>query len=221
MKYKLILPLVLASASAAVVVFARKDAPIAPPVRAALVRAIPVVYSDMAVPIRVVGVLSRQAEAELSFKIGGVIEAVTVRAGDKVSRGQLLARLRPEEIDAQVEQARSSFAKAQRDVARLESLTASRVATLENLQDARTTAEVAGAALRIAEFNRKHAVIVAPDDGRILRRRGEPGEVVAPGQPMIGFASDAEGWFLRAGLADRELGLVRVGDRVQVVVGNA
>jgi RND family efflux transporter MFP subunit len=95
------------------------------------------------------------------------------------------------------------------------------VATLENLQDARTAVELAGAAVRIAEFNQRFAVIVAPDDGQILRRRGEPGELVAAGQTMVSFASDAEGWIVRAGLADRELAQVRIGNRVEIVAGDS
>ncbi len=220
MKLKLFLSLLFASLCAAVALFARKDSPQSSPARGALVRAIPVAYSDASIPIRAVGVLARKVEADLSFKVGGIVEVVAVRAGDRVVRGQVLARLRTEEIDAQVEQARSALAKAERDRARLETLLANRVATLENLQDARTAAEVAGAALRIAEFNRQYAVIIAPDHGQILRRRGEPGELIAPGQAVVGFSSEAEGWLLRAGLADRELAQLKLGDRVEVVVGD-
>ena len=188
----------------------------APAPRAVRVQLEPVVYTDEAVPVRVVGVLARKQEAELSFKIGGLVAEVNVRVGDRVERGRVLARLRTEEIDAQVAQVRSGLAKAQRDLARLESLVANRVATLENVQDARTAVEVATAALRIAEFNREHAVIVAPDDGLVLRRRSEPGELVGPGAPIVGFASERGGWLVRAALAERDVAQVTLGDTVAI-----
>ncbi len=187
-----------------------------PAPRAVRVQLEPVVYTDEAVPVRVVGVLARKQEAELSFKIGGLVAEVNVRVGDRVARGHVLAKLRTEEIDAQVAQARSGLAKAQRDLARLEALAANRVATLENVQDARTAVEVAQAAVRIAEFNREHAAIVAPDDGIVLRRRSEPGELVGPGAPIVGFASERGGWLVRAALAERELAQVTLGDAAAV-----
>jgi RND family efflux transporter MFP subunit len=135
-----------------------------------------------------------------------------VRAGDSVAKGQVLARLRFDEIDAQVSAARSAVDKARRDLARTEKLQSGAVATVENLQDARTGVEQAEAQLRIAEFNRRYAVIVAPAAGRILRRAAEPDEIVTPGKAIVGFAADAEGWIVRAGLAERDVARVRVND---------
>lgn len=184
-----------------------------------LVELAPVVYTDNAVPVRATGVLSRKTEADLSFKIGGMIEAVNVRAGDVVAKDQVLAQLRLDEIDAQLAQARSGLEKAQRDLARVEKLQANAVATLENLQDARTAVDVAAAQVRIAEFNRRYAVITAPAAGRILRRSAEPNELVGAGKPILGFAADDDGWLVKAGLADADLMRVRVGDRAEVSLG--
>lgn len=164
----------------------------------------PVEFTRELPPLEVPGVLQRRLEATLSFKIGGVVSEIPVRAGEKVRRGQLLARLNPVEIDAQVAQARSALAKARRDAERVARLQAERVATLEQLQDARTGVEVAEAQLQVAEFNRRFATIEAPADGRILRRHAEPSELVGPGQPILGFGGEAEGWIFRAGIAERD-----------------
>jgi RND family efflux transporter MFP subunit len=187
--------------------------------RPVAVRTTVVEFSTMAIPVRVSGVLARRTEAELSFKIGGLIESVAVRAGDVVKPRQVLARLRPDEIEAQVTQARSAVDKARRDLARVEKLQSSAVATLENLQDSRTGLEQAEAQLRIVEFNRQHAEIVAPAAGRILRRNAEPNELVAPGRAVLTFAAEADGWIVRAGLAERDVARVRIGDRAEVLGG--
>jgi RND family efflux transporter MFP subunit len=180
----------------------------------------PVVYSDAALPVRASGVLSRKTEADLSFKIGGVVEVVLVRAGDSVETGQVLARLRLDEIEAQVTQARSVREKAQRDLARVEQLYGSGAVAVEHVQDARTALEQASALARIAEFNRRYAVITAPAAGRILRRAAEPDELVAAGKPILGFAADGDGWIVRAGLAERDVARVRIGDRAEVAAGD-
>lgn len=175
-----------------------------------------VVTSTDAVPVEATGLLSRRAESTLSFKTGGLIASVAVRAGDSVRAGQTLATLRLDEIDALVAQARTGVEKARRDFARAEALHAERVATLENLQDARSGVEVAEAALRTAEFNRAHSVIVAPADGRILRRLAEPDELAAPGRPILAFAAETGGWLARIGVTERDVVRLHLGDRAEI-----
>ncbi|HEY0945561.1 MAG TPA: efflux RND transporter periplasmic adaptor subunit [Opitutaceae bacterium] len=181
-----------------------------------LVRTQPVKYSTEPIPIHLSGVISRRTEADLSFKVGGVVETVSVRVGDRVTKGQVLARLRLDEIEAQVTAAQSALDKARRDLGRIERLQANAVATLENLQDARTAVEVAESQLRIAEFNRRYAVVTAPADGRILRRVAEPDELVSAGRAILGFAAEADGWLARAGLAAKDAARIRVGDMADV-----
>jgi RND family efflux transporter MFP subunit len=172
----------------------------------------PVTLTNDQAPIAAPGVLVRKLEATLSFKIGGVVTEVNVRAGETVRRGQVLARLDPAEIDAQVAQAQSAVDKARRDAERVGRLQAEKVATLEQLQNARTGVEQAEAQLRAAEFNRRFATIVAPADGRVLRRLTEPSELVGAGQPVLVFGAEPDGWIFRAGLAEREVRQLAVGD---------
>jgi RND family efflux transporter MFP subunit len=160
--------------------------------------------STAAVPVVATGQFERRAEAALAFKTGGVIRAVHVRPGDRVQRGQELASLRLDEIDAAVSQARAGADKARRDLVRVRALHAERVATLEQLQDSETAVAVAEAALRTAEFNRTHSVLLAPADGRILRRHAEPEELAAPGRPILDFAAENSGWIARVGVSERD-----------------
>jgi RND family efflux transporter MFP subunit len=197
----------------------RKESAASPLTRPAVVRVEKVVYSAEAIPVYATGVLSRKTEANLSFKVGGIVDEIPVRVGDRVKSGDVLARLRLVEIDARVAQARSGLEKAQRDFARVEKLRADNVATLENLQDAKTAVDEAEAGLRITEFNRDHAVIVAAANGRILRRLAEPGEMIEAGRTVLVFASDEDGWIVRAGVAERDVVRLRVGDLAEVKQG--
>jgi len=194
----------------------KKETPAPAVARPVVVRAEKVVYSAEAIPVYATGVLSRKTEANLSFKVGGIVADVSVRVGDSVKKGDVLARLRLAEIDARVAQARNGLEKVQRDLVRVEKLRADNVATLENLQDAKTAVEDAAASVRIAEFNREHAVIVAPADGRILRRLAEPEEMIEAGHPVLAFASDGDGWMVRVGIAERDVVRLHAGDQAEV-----
>lgn len=176
----------------------------------------PIAISTRALPVRVPGIVTRRSEYALAFKIGGLVRTVNVRPGDRVEAGQELASLDLAEIDAQLAQARSAVEKARRDRERAAALRESDVVSTELAQNAATGLEVAEATLRIAEFNRRHAVIVAPSAGAILKRLVEPNDAVAANKVAILFASDAEGWIARAGVTENAAVRLRVGDRATV-----
>jgi RND family efflux transporter MFP subunit len=191
---------------------AAKDVPLAPtPVRVAVATTGPA-----APTIRTNGLLANRDEIRLAFKVGGVIKRLAAAEGEPVRKGQKLAEIEQTEVNAQVEQARQACEKANRDVARGERLYADKVISLEQLQDLRTQAAVAAASLNSAEFNWNYAAIVAPRDGTVLRRLAEEREVVAAGAPVLILGAQDRGFVVRAGLADREIVQVRIGDAVHV-----
>lgn len=166
--------------------------------------------------IRTSGLVSAKSEAKLAYKIAGYIGKILVEEGDFVRRGQKLAALKADEINARVTQARSVRDKAQRDLERVQHLYADSVVTLENLQDATSALQIAGADLEIAEFNQRHAQITAPADGRILRRFGETGELIAAGSPAFVFRANNQDWVVRCGVGEQELLKVKPGDAAMV-----
>jgi RND family efflux transporter MFP subunit len=166
--------------------------------------------------VHAVGILTPKDEARLSFKVGGVVESIRVEEGAPVKAGQLLAVLKQAEIEAAVEQSRQAAAKAERDLARGQSLYADGVATLEQVQDLGTAASVAAAARKSAEFNASYARIVAPAAGVVLRKLAEAHELVQAGQPVLVVGGADRGWVVRVGLADRDAVRVRTGDPARV-----
>lgn len=182
------------------------------------VRTAPVAREARAKPIVATGVLSSKAERKASFKLGGLIASITVDEGAQVRRGQVLATLRATEVESAVEQARQGVAKAERDLARAQTLFDGNAATREQLDDATTGAAIARSQLRAAEFNREHAVIRATSDGRVLHRLAEPNELIGPGQPVLVLSGDSAGWVLRAALADRDVVRVSQGDPAEVTL---
>lgn len=180
------------------------------------VRVAPLSVEMVAPPITSVGTLGPKEEIVLSFKIGGVIDQIAVDAGATVRAGDELAALDLSEIDAAVSRAQSAADKAERDLGRARRLYVDSVATLAQVQDAETGADVARADLETARFNRRYAVIVAPANGVILRRHAEPGELVAAGRPVLALSSRSRGVVVRVGLADRDVVRLTLGDRAAV-----
>ena len=162
------------------------------------------------------GVVVNKDEVRLSFKVGGVVKRIPVRAGDQVHKGQLLAEIELTEVNSQVEQARQLAAKAQRDQERGERLYADQVISLEQLQNLRTQATIARAGLSATQFNRGYSVITAPRDGVVLRKLVEQSELVPPGQPVVLLGARDSGYVVRLALADREIVQLKLGDGADI-----
>ena len=173
-------------------------------------------FQQYAKALRISGLLENKSEQTLGFKVPGLVSKVYVDDGDFVKRGQLLASLNLEEIDAQVNKAKSVLKNAQRNLERFESLQGQNALSMDQLQSAQTRMDVAQSDLTVAQFNRRHAVIKASADGRILNRAIEPNELVQAGQPAFVFASKKSGWVLRTGITDKDVVRTRLGDKAEL-----
>ncbi|MFT3916531.1 MAG: efflux RND transporter periplasmic adaptor subunit [Anaeromyxobacteraceae bacterium] len=214
------LPLALSAALAALLASgcARTAAAPASPDPAVAVRTVPVDRSPVQRSVRVAGTVAARDAWTLAFPAGGVVAAVNVREGQAVRRGDLLASLDLTPLEAQARQAHEALQKATRDAGRVRSLVAGEAAPAAAAQDAETGLEVAAAAVRAADFALARARLVARDDGWVDRRFVEPGEVVGPGQPIVSVSGRAGGWIVKAGLADRDVLGLAVGDPATAVL---
>ena len=181
------------------------------------VRTAKVERENLTLSIHATGMVGSDTEAKTAFKTGGVISKMYAEEGSFVKKGQLLATLDLTEINAQVQQATEAVNKSKRDLQRAENLYADSVATLENVQDARTGLRVAEENLRMADFNKNYSEIRSPIDGKVIQKLANTGEIVGPGMPAYFILGNAKSdWNIKTGLSDRDWARVNVGDRAAV-----
>lgn len=138
------------------------------------------------------GRLEWSRQVPLGTLASGVVEQVTVQAGDRVRRGQLLARLDQRALvadarraEAQVAYLRSAFDESARELERTRELYERTLLADHDLQLAQIAHAKAEAGLRAAEAELAQAQLLldysavrAPFDGVVLSREAEPGQVV-------------------------------------------
>ena len=191
----------------------KKEESILKPVTGAkYVRSVPIVEKEVSLPVYAFGKLAAQEESKLSFKIGGIIQSIHVNEGQRVKKGQILARLDQQEINAQVAGAKANFEKSERDLKRMEKLHNEKVVTLEALENVKTQFEVAVSNLQITEFNKKYSSIISPVDGKVLRKYAEENELTETGKPIFLIGSTGTQMVIKAGLADKEVVNLHEGD---------
>ena len=138
-------------------------------------------------------------QATVSAQIAGQLTGLLVDAGDRVRRGQLLARIDTREADAQVASAGAQVAQAEAALAQAK-LNHERTRSLveqnflsqsaldkadADLKTARAALEAARAGTTQATTGRSFAELRAPIDGVVTRRLMEPGELATPGRGVV------------------------------------
>jgi RND family efflux transporter MFP subunit len=154
---------------------------------------------------------------KLSFKFGGKIRALRFDDNERVKKGAILAELDTVELLAQSEKARESLKKAERDLGRMEKLHSQNIIALSSSQNARSTAVLASAELKMVEDRLKHARILAPFTGRIREKRAEALEVVGAGVP-VAVLTRMDPIVVEITVADHDLEKVKPGLEVSVHV---
>jgi RND family efflux transporter MFP subunit len=157
------------------------------------------------------GALHREREVELGFRVGGVLQRISVEAGDPVARGQTLAQLDPAPFRIRLGQATAELRQAERNASRYQALADQGFVSRKQLEDQRSALAQAQAAYDAAAYDSRWSRLVAPADGVVLTRAAQAGEVVQSGQPVVTLADATSGFVLRAPVADRDVASIAVG----------
>lgn len=172
-----------------------------------------VTRADMSQEIMVVGNLIGLATVETTPKVNGRLASVSVRLGDRVSRGQRLAKIEDSELLEQIKQAEASFAVAAATIRQREadlglaltSLDRSRnlyerqLLPKQTLDDAEARYQAAQAQVDLAQAQHQQSraridelkidlsntVITSPVDGFIGKRTLDQGAWVTPNSVFL------------------------------------
>lgn len=152
------------------------------------------------------GTVRARVESPLAFQVGGRVIARRVDAGQTVSAGQVLFELDPADLEqtvrtaeADATAAETAWRTAQADLARVRELQARSFVSAQALDRAELTVresqsrrDAASARLVQARNARGYAQLRAPAAGVLVDVSGQPGQVVAAGQPVAVLAQRGE-----------------------------
>jgi multidrug efflux system membrane fusion protein len=187
-------------------------------------------------------VVMPDSEVPLTFRVPGYVVSLAqargadgrqraIAEGDRVRRGETLARIRVAEYEdrvrqaaSQAEAAQAAARRAQLDFERASHLFESRSMTKPDYDAARAQLDASEAQLRAARAQTSEAevalrdtTIAAPFDGDVVKKGIEPGTLVGSG--LVAFVvADTETVKIVVGVPDTMIGSVRVGQPAEVAV---
>jgi RND family efflux transporter MFP subunit len=189
----------LMSAAAALVACSGDDADKAAPSALPALQTVVVAADGAAATRHWDGVVEAVRDATLSAQTGGRVAAVAVDVNDRVAAGQTLLRLTVVEQQAGVDAARAQLraaeaaaAEAERQYRRFAALAEQKYVSRAQVDQARAARDSALAARDAARAHvaaagqgAAYTVVRAPYAGIVSARMVEPGETIAPGQPLL------------------------------------
>ncbi|MCB9704343.1 MAG: efflux RND transporter periplasmic adaptor subunit [Myxococcales bacterium] len=146
----------------------------------------------------------------------GRIVSLVAQEGDKVKKGQSLARIRFDTQASALLRANTSLAKAEEDFARAEILYRDAVIGKEEFERAKNTVELAR--LDVKDRNReiRNTNIIAPFEGTITQRFVAEGAFVSNGAQVLSI-TDFDSLVARVYVPEKELDRLRLGQSAEVV----
>ncbi len=195
----------MAPALAALALLAACQRPVDTPVpEIRPVRALTIETRAAGSTVSITGTVQAQNEINQSFRIDGRLIERTVEVGDRVRKGQLIARLDPQNeesnlqsVQAQLSAAQARRVEAQSNFERMSDLVAEAAvsrAQFEQAEALRKTAqsqvEAAQSQLQLARNRLSYTRLASTVDGVVTARGPEPGEVVSAGRMIVQVARE-------------------------------
>ncbi len=143
-------------------------------------RAIVVSTSQAATVLTASGYIVARSKAEISPKSVGRIAWINLEEGQRVRKGELVARLENQELQAEKKKALADLENARKELARQKSLFAKGISTEQALDNAQKDVEVFEAQLKNIEELIRNTEIYAPIDGVVTVKKAFLGETVTP-----------------------------------------
>lgn len=137
------------------------------------------------------GTVRAVERAALAPKVTGTIVGLPVVLGQSVKRGDVLARISANEIDARLAQAEAALAQARRDLERETGLEAKGASAAETVRSMQDRVRIAEATVAEARTMLAYTTITAPFDGVISRRLVNEGDLAMAGNPLLEIENPA------------------------------
>jgi RND family efflux transporter MFP subunit len=163
----------------------------------------------------------RDRESNVSFRVGGVIQALNVRAGQMVQSGQSIATLKPTLYTSNRARAETNVNKLQNAARRNGELLKAGAVSTGTKEDTEDALAAAKAALDAAQYDEESTTIKAPFNGIVLSRDAELGETVSPGQRVVRIADVGSALMAKASVPTQAARKLRIGESAKVRVGDA
>lgn len=127
--------------------------------------------------------------AELSFQVGGMLQAFPVTESESLERGDMIAKLDQRDFESALTSAKAQHLNAKQEYQRALKLVKEDAIARTVVDQRKTQLDISKAQLDQAQKAQEDSVLRAPFKGRIAQKRVEKLQMLSPGQEVVQFIS--------------------------------
>lgn len=161
------------------------------------------------------GTVEASVMLPLSSRVSARLGKLLADEGDRVTAGQVLAQLEDADVQKRLDQLRAKLTYAEQEFERAKKLVRTRSFSEAAYDLAASNLETAKAALAQAEAEASYLQLTAPENGRIIQRDGEVGQLIPAAQAVFWLATDAP-LRISAEVDEEDIALVKTGQKVLI-----
>ena len=190
----------------------------------------PVVQKEIVIPVSAItlekemvnneltkiGNLIPNREADITAATAGKLTSVNFNLGSYVSQGGVVAKVDNRQAVLNLQQARTTKTKYDKDYTRYKTLLEGEATTEASFQDIRLQRDNAANQIELLNKQIADASVRAPISGQIVSKLKEPGEYVNPGTPL-GHIVDISVLKANVMISETDAYSLRVGNKVTVM----
>lgn len=185
-----------------------------PPVNAVTLQLSPAVIHDR---INLPGSIKPWTDLQLLAKISGTVNELMVQEGDRVKKGDIIAKIEDDDYRIALKRARAAFNQAKADFDRDKSIYSKGMIPTAEIEARKTGMQTASADLENAELQYSRCTITAPMDGIIKKLDAKIGLLLSVGDPIAEILEIDK---LKAviGIPESDVSAVRELDQVEITI---
>jgi len=161
------------------------------------------------------GTVEALKKAYISPEMGGQVQSVNIREGQRVKKGDLLVTLNSSIIRTQIAQAQNGLELAKTVFEKQEKLWKEGIGSEIDYLRAKNSKESIEKQISTLQAQLNMSMVKAPIDGIVDEIMVKPGEMASPGYEVVRMVN-LNGLEINADVAERYLPYVKMGDKVQV-----
>lgn len=165
--------------------------------------------------VEVRGSVASRRNVMMSAQVGGTIETVHVKEGQRVGKGQVLISLDADITRNSIAEVKTSLELATSIYEKQAKLWEQKIGTEVQYLEAKNNKESLESRLKTLYAQLDQAVVRAPFNGTVDEVPAREGELAAPGLPLVRITSP-EDMYIQADVSERFIGKFSAGDKVEI-----
>lgn len=168
---------------------------------------------DLAQTVSITGTVNPKDQVDLAFMTGGRLESVGADVGDRVSKGQVLAKLDTSDLEIELRKAKAEVEEQKKLLVNMKN----RPSTYKKAQKEaqRQVIEGAEAAADAISQEIKEAALLSPIDGVVTKRNYDAGEMIAANAAALTVSSEGD-LEIHSNIPESDIVKIKTGQKASV-----